>query len=91
MYKCEASAWRFHSLPNMVVRESQVAGSGRCWSKMDFVQYSANVSFSTVCPQYSSVPKAAICYEQEWTKFERLYPLLKQKKMALFKRIAKAN
>jgi hypothetical protein len=30
MSKCEASGWRFHSLPNMVMRgRSPVAGSGK--------------------------------------------------------------
>ena len=43
MYKYEASTWCFHSLPNMVVRESPLARSGRKWNEMDYGLHSANV------------------------------------------------
>jgi hypothetical protein len=36
MCKCEAFGWRFHRLPNMVMRRSPVARSGKIWSEIDF-------------------------------------------------------
>ena len=42
MYKCEVTGWHLHSLANMMMRGSLVAGSGRRRSKMDFGQYSYN-------------------------------------------------
>lgn len=46
MYKCEASGWRFHSTPNVVMRGSPVTGS---LTFIYTVKYLARCSICVFC------------------------------------------
>uniref|UniRef100_A0A673ZFN0 Inositol polyphosphate phosphatase-like 1a n=1 Tax=Salmo trutta TaxID=8032 RepID=A0A673ZFN0_SALTR len=76
-----------NTLPNMVVRGSPVASSGRRWNQIDIGRHSDNLlidesfDLNTVfCSQNYNLLRT------EWAKFCRLCPLPKFPKRALFRR-----